>query len=205
MSLELKEDVINACENNGNRNMIYFINQTSPENIIANLLRINKDVFKSILEYWKLNPLRKISLNQLKKDLVTNKYKLDIHEMLMEHEPIFIENVLHFCPDLTEFILGKIFKLDKVDYFFQNYYDHYLRIKKHSKLSDLEKRLKAIKELEINAISARKRLEKLVASKKIVKYLEDAMFDEFEMKPLRTKIDLRKFEEIIKKEKEKEK
>ena len=197
MSVELKVDVIDACEETGNGNMVFFINQSAPENIIANLLRMKMVVFKSILEYWRLNPPRKISLDQLKKELVTNKYKLDIHEMLIEHEPIFIENILYFCPDLNEFILGKIFKLDKVDYFFQNYYDHYLRIKKHSKLSDLEKRLKAIKELEINAISARKRLEKLVASKRIVKYLEDAMFDEFEMKPLRTKIDFRKFKDLI--------
>lgn len=54
-----------------------------------------------------------------------------------------------------------------------------------------------MKELEERVILTRKRLEKLVASKKIVEFIEDAMYDEFEMKPLRTRIDMRKIQDII--------
>ena len=58
-----------------------------------------------------------------------------------------------------------------------------------------------MKKIEQRIVSTRERWENLVASKKIVAHLEDAMFDEFEMKPLVTRIDMRKFREIMREEK----
>ena len=40
-------------------------------------------------------------------------------------------------------------------------------------------------------------LRRLKAGIKIAKFIENAMDDEFEMKPLRTKIDLRKFKDLM--------
>jgi hypothetical protein len=56
---------------------------------------------------------------------------------------------------------------------------------------DIETR---IEKLEINKIF----LKRLQAGIKIAKYIEEAMDDKFEMKPLRTKIDLRKLKDLYK-------
>jgi hypothetical protein len=57
--------------------------------------------------------------------------------------------------------------------------------------------------LELIEVTYNINLEKLKikirAGRKIAKFIKDALNDEFEMKPLRTKIDLRKFEDLIKK------
>jgi hypothetical protein len=59
-----------------------------------------------------------------------------------------------------------------------------------------DKDVKDLRERNRVYIDLEYKMSRLVAGNKIVKYIENAMDDEFEMKPLRTKIDLRKFKEI---------
>jgi hypothetical protein len=197
MSLVIKAmDALRTIGSEKFLRILEYFPQTQPL-FMRYALSNHPEEFKNILKYWKDFPLEEKLLKELEKQLREIR-DLNILKIAIEQGEEFIDLIIYFAKGMEEYILKRIFEQEDISvYYYEKYNDYYIKIKKNQKLNELEKRLKAMKKIEERIISSRERLEKLVASKKIVAYLEDAMYDEFEMKPLVTRIDMRKFRELM--------
>lgn len=148
------------------------------------LIEINcEELLIKIMNVWKKKPPKKEILLEFKK-LLNIKFDADV-------DCSIFKNIT-----LTEYIIEITFSSDILREYkmkFENcfllmellaYYD--VEVDKYVYRID-----EILKPLEI----CRNIMIRMTAGKKIAKYIEKQMDDEFEMKPLRTKIDMRKIEE----------
>jgi hypothetical protein len=169
--------------------------------IIKTLIVHRNQDLNLLLNYWKKNPPSEEHLKIINDELFKNKTDIHVKEIYKKYGPEFSDNIIYFCEELKPLILKKTFSISH-DYFLQNkYHDYYLNYNKEKKINLLEKDLEKLIKKEKEIIIRKENLIKLIASKKIVKFIEEAMDDEFEMKTLVNRIAKRKFIDLMDEEK----
>jgi hypothetical protein len=160
-----------------------FYNQNLIDKWVCIMFKVRKDELYYLLKYWKSNlpgvkilEDLKISINKddiLQNFIINNVYRHKIIEYDDECDMVLNLSQKEELFDLLVYFGLKI-DLDKYDYFFD----------------DLER-----------MINFKKKIEKIHYGQKIAKYVKESMDDSLEMKPLRTKMDLRKFKDLLEEEK----
>ncbi len=149
----------------------------------ANLIKNKKNWVEEILNINLSTLIYFIKNNKINKDILKD-FKKCINYSDTLIDTLYSKNIYYHCShlsDLLSLLLKYGLELKKLEYYYK------LINSNKIKLIGINNEVEDDKLL----------IKKLIAGKKIANAIENAMDDEKEMKPLRTKIDLRKYLNLI--------